>query len=102
MIRILASAAIIAATLTACSNTDDSSAPVATSSTAYQQEVDDFCRDVADALENQNQGDPEDNAEQLSELVELANQLSAGSNDDMNSIQSLTKCKEELQAAINE
>ena len=94
-------AAVLVASLAGCSNTDDEVAPTATASTVYQQEVNNFCRDVEDALET-GQGDPEDRAERIEELQELAAQLGQGSRDDITAGDALIDCEKKLQEAINE
>lgn len=100
MYRFLAAAALVAA-LAGCSNTDDEQTPTATASTVYQQEVDNFCRDVEDALET-GQGDTEDRAERLQELQGLAAKLGQGTRDDMTAGEALVDCEKKLQQAIDE
>jgi hypothetical protein len=87
--------------LTACSTTDQPE-PAISASTVVQQDVDDFCQDVTDAITNDAAGDPEDQAERLEELQEAAQNLGVGVRDDMYAAEALTRCEEQLREAINQ
>lgn len=95
-------ASVLLVVLAGCSSTDAEVAPTATASTVYQEEVDSFCRDVQDTLNQDGQLDPEDRAERVQELQELAAQLGQGARDDITAAEALTDCQKKLQDAINE
>ena len=101
MYRFLAAAALLAA-LAGCSNTDDQAAPTPTASTVYQADVNTFCADVQDAITQDGQADPEDRAERLEELQQVAAELGQGARDDITAANALTACEKKLQDAINE
>lgn len=84
-----------------CSKTD-APEPATSASTVVQQQIDDFCQDVHDAIESRDARDPEDQAERLEELQEAAQNLGVGTRDDMFAADALTQCADELQAAIDE
>lgn len=99
--RTIAAVFVLAAALVGCSNTE-SPEPDVTATTVVQEDVNDFCQDVHDAIENRDANDPEDQAERLEELQEAAQALGIGTRDDMFAADALTQCAEELQVAINE
>jgi hypothetical protein len=66
-----------------------------------QQEVNDFCQDVQDAITRDGSGNAEDQAERLDDLQETAQDLGIGVRDDMYAAEALTECEQELQNAIN-
>lgn len=86
--------------LAACSQTEQPE-PLPSASTVAQEQVDDFCRDVQDAITADGTADPEDQAERLAELAEAATDLGVGVRDNMYAADALTKCEKELQDAIN-
>lgn len=75
------------AVLVGCSSTTDPE-PADSASTVAQQQVDNFCQDVPDAITNKDSADPADQAERIAELQERA-------------ADALTECEKELQDAIN-
>lgn len=98
--RAIAGLVVLVVALGGCSNTD-APEPEPTASTVLQQDVDDFCDDVRDAISKGQSTDPEDQAERLTELHEAAQSLGVGTRDDMYAAEALTACKDELEAAIN-
>ena len=99
--RTIAAVFVLAVALAGCSKTD-APEPQASATTVVQGEVNDFCQDVHDALENRDATDPEDQAERLEELQEAAQDLGVGTRDDMFAADALTKCADELKRAIDE
>lgn len=85
--------------LAACSSTEDESAPVPSASNVTQAQVDQFCRNVADVLTRNSPADPEDQAERVDDLMQLARRLGVGTGDDLNVAKRLQTCADELQAA---
>ena len=101
MYRAVAVSALVVL-LGACSATQDEPRPTATASTVSQAQVDQFCANVADVLTRDGSGDPEDQAERIEELMQLARRLGAGTGDDMYIAQRLRTCEDELQAVRGE
>ena len=99
MYKFLAAVVVVGA-LVGCSNTSSEPDPIPSASTEYQAAVNSFCQDVDDALHNDGTGDPEDNSEQLAEMLELAQQLGYGSRDNVTAANQLTQCEQKLQDAI--
>lgn len=99
--RTLAAAFVAALALTACSGTTDEPEPQISASTVFQQDVNDFCDDVRDAITSKDTADPEDQAERLAELQEMAQDLGFGTRDDMYAAEALTACEQQLRDAIN-
>ncbi|MFN8129665.1 MAG: hypothetical protein U0R28_12785 [Candidatus Nanopelagicales bacterium] len=97
--RFLMAVAVVAA-LAACSSTDQPE-PLVSASTVVQEQVDNFCQDVQDALTRGGSQDPEDAAERLEELQETAQDLGVGVRDNLYAADALTKCEQELRDAIN-
>lgn len=100
--RILTGLAVTAVLLAGCTSNTDSAEPDVSTTTVYQEDVNDFCQDVHDAIENKDSMDPEDQSERLTELLETAQSLGLGTRDDMYAADALTQCADELQEAINE
>jgi PBP1b-binding outer membrane lipoprotein LpoB len=99
--RVFSVLTVAAVVLVGCTSNTDSAEPTVTATTVYQQDVNSFCQDVKDAIENRDSADPEDQAERLADLQEAAQQLGIGTRDDMYAADALTKCADELQDAIN-
>ncbi|MEI2785781.1 MAG: hypothetical protein V9E82_08800 [Candidatus Nanopelagicales bacterium] len=99
--RMLAAALVAALALTACSGTTETPEPQISASTVLQQDVNDFCDDVRDAITSKDATDAEDQTERLTELQEMAQDLGIGTRDDMYAAEALTACEKELQDAIN-
>lgn len=99
--RIVTGLAVTVVLLSACSSNTDSAEPDISATTVVQQDVNSFCQDVKDAIENRDSADPEDQAERLADLQEAAQQLGIGTRDDIYAADALTKCADELQDAIN-
>lgn len=99
--RTITTIVVLIAALGGCSNTDDPE-PEVSSSTVAQQEVNDFCANVEDAIKRDGSADPEDQAERLQELQEAAQDLGLGVRDDLYAADALTSCEQKLQDAINQ
>lgn len=100
--RTIAAVLVLAATLVGCSSNTDTAEPEVSATTVYDQDVNDFCADVHDAIDNTDARDPEDQAERLAELQEAAQSLGIGTRDDLYAADALNECADELQTAINE
>ncbi len=92
---------VAAVALAGCSSTQNEPRQTATASTIAQDQVDQFCKDVADALTRDGQADPEDSGERLQELKEIADELGLSTRDDMSVARALKTCEDELQAALD-
>jgi hypothetical protein len=99
--RTIAAVLLLAAALAGCSTTD-APEPELSATTVFQEDVNDFCEDVHDAIENKDAADPEDQAERLYDLQEVAQALGIGTRDDLYAADALTKCADKLKAAIDE
>ncbi len=99
--RTAAAVLVLAAALAGCSSNTDDPQPQASASTVLQQDINDFCADVQDAITNRATADPEDQMERMEELQEAAQQLGLGTRDDMYAAEALTACEQKLQDAIN-
>ncbi|HRY11016.1 MAG: hypothetical protein H6526_03345 [Actinobacteria bacterium] len=90
VIVVLAAAMVLAG----CSSTQNEPQQTPLASDVAQNKVDQFCRDLADALTRGGTTDPEDGEERLSELGELASEF--GLRDDLSVAQALRDCADEI------
>ena len=90
VIVVLGAAVLIAG----CSSTQTEPRQTPVASDVAQNKVDQFCRDLADALTRGGTADPEDTEERLSELGELASEF--GLRDDLSVAQALRECADEI------
>ena len=81
-----------------CSSTQTEPQQTPVASDVAQDKIDQFCRDLADALVRDGTTDPEDAEERISELSELANELGLSTRDDLSVAQALRQCGDEIGA----
>ena len=94
--RVIVALAAAAVALAGCSSTQNEPQQTPVASDVAQDKIDQFCRDLADALTRGGTADPEDAEERVSELSELANELGLSTRDDLSVAQALEQCADEI------